>query len=335
MYMLSCAAGYKYPGAEAPYVLDIIPLAAGLAVTSSDQSLCLFDPTRLGLGPAKIIRTNHGHLTSAKAYNASESIISTAGENGSISVWDFRLDPSKAEALRIQGNGATSLLSLACSSQISTLAVGTELDNHQASVLLWDIRSPSAPKLQYNEVHSDDVTELNFHPGDPNLLLSGSTDGLVNVCDTRITDEDEVIIQAFNHGSVHRAGFLNSTEVFAISHDEKFSLYDMAEGVEQGSATLDVGDLRQVLGCQYVASISPKLNGAGAVIGAGSQDQEMFQLIHLSKGPTGAWNLDKETAVGLPGAHGSELVRSFCVFDEQHVVFTAGEDGYIKAWRPT
>jgi hypothetical protein len=59
----------------------------------------------------------------------------------------------------------------------------------------------------------------------------------------------------------------------------------------------------------------------------------MFQLIHLSKG-AGGWGLDRETVVGLPGAHGSELVRSFCFYDEQQVVFTAGEDGCVKAWRP-
>lgn len=61
--------------------------------------------------------------------------------------------------------------------------------------------------------------------------------------------------------------------------------------------------------------------------------QEMFQLIHLAKGP-GGWGFDRETVVGLPGAHGSELVRSFCFFDEEQVVFTGGEDGCVKAWRP-
>jgi len=62
--------------------------------------------------------------------------------------------------------------------------------------------------------------------------------------------------------------------------------------------------------------------------------QEMFRLIHLSKNAAG-WALDQGTVVGLPGAHGSELIRSFSVIDEQQVVFTAGEDGCVKAWRPS
>lgn len=47
-----------------------------------------------------------------------------------------------------------------------------------------------------------------------------------------------------------------------------------------------------------------------------------------------SWALDKDNGVGLPGAHGEEIVRSFCFFDEEQVVFTGGEDGNIKAWRP-
>ena len=59
----------------------------------------------------------------------------------------------------------------------------------------------------------------------------------------------------------------------------------------------------------------------------------MFQLIHMSRQQT--WSLDKDTVVGLPGAHGSELVRTFCFLDEAKVVYTGGEDGQIKAWRPS
>lgn len=103
MYLLAQADGYQYPGREEVYVLDTIRLGAGLAAISSDQSLCIFDPERLGQGPLKRIQTSHGNLTTAKAYNDSESIVCTTGESGSISLWDLRLDPSQAQALQLQG----------------------------------------------------------------------------------------------------------------------------------------------------------------------------------------------------------------------------------------
>lgn len=155
-------------------------------------------------------------------------------------------------------------------------------------------------------------------------------------------------MQALNPGaSVHRAAFLTATELYALSHDERLALYDVAEGYETGAAKVDFGDVRAALGgegeggggCQYVADISPKANGAGAVVGAGAHDRQMFELVHLTNnssgggGSGGGWTLDRENSVGLPGAHGSEIVRSFCFYDEAGTVFTAGEDGFIRAWR--
>ena len=136
------------------------------------------------------------------------------------------------------------------------------------------MRSTPAPKAHYQEVHSDDVTTLSFHPSTPALLLSGSTDGLVNVYDTRVADEDELTLQTLNHGaSIHAAGFLGAAgDVYALSHDEQFALYDVAEERLTGDATRSFGDLRSVLGCQYVAGVTPKTDGSGAVIGVGAQE---------------------------------------------------------------
>ena len=43
------------------------------------------------------------------------------------------------------------------------------------------------------------------------------------------------------------------------------------------------------------------------------------------------WSLDRASALRLPGAHGEEIVRSVCFIDG--TIFTAGEDGMIRAWR--
>ncbi|KAF2966049.1 hypothetical protein GQX73_g7520 [Xylaria multiplex] len=264
MYPLARIDEYRIPTREEVYVLDIIPLTSGPATISSDQKLSLFNPLSLKAGPTLNLVTNHGNITCARAFDADSSVVCTAGENGTVSIWDLRQDARQAGVAQ---------------------------------------------------------------------FTTGSTDGLVNICDTRITDEDEVIIQTFNHdSSIHHAAFLNDTEVYAISHDEKLALYDIAEGYEKGAATTDFGDMRGVLGCQYIANIFAKANGAGAVIGAGAHEQQAFELIHLTKGET--WALDRGNSVGLPGAHSEEIVRSFCFYDEAQMVFSAGEDGFIKAWRP-
>jgi hypothetical protein len=105
------------------------------------------------------------------------------------------------------------------------------------------------------------------------ILLSGSTDGLVNIFDTNIPEEDDALYQTINHGSsIHHAGFLTDVDVFALSHDEKLSMYEMITNTEETveePPPVHFGDLRERLGCEYVANILPRPGGS-AVAGIGS-----------------------------------------------------------------
>lgn len=99
MYNLSKADSFRISGRDRDpaYVLEILPVAGALAAISSDQNLTLFDPMRLSQGPIKTIRTAHGNITCARVFDAASSIVCTAGENGTVSLWDLRLDSSKAQ----------------------------------------------------------------------------------------------------------------------------------------------------------------------------------------------------------------------------------------------
>ncbi|KAG6003035.1 hypothetical protein E4U21_002423 [Claviceps maximensis] len=338
MYTLANVATHHFPSQET-YVLDVRRTTAGLTTISSDQHLSLLSPARLADGPLRSWLTPHGNVTALRVLDdvGGGAVVCTAGEDGTVGVWDLRL----GEAARVAHFTAANapILSLACNASTKTIALGTELHNHSASLHLWDLRSLPQGQAQahYQDLHSDDITELAFHPSNPAVLLSGSTDGLVNIYDTRIADEDELTIQTFNHNaSIHHAAFLTDTEVLALSHDEQFALYDVAEERENGDAVQVFGDLRSVLECQYVAGMTIKADGSGAVVGCGAQNQHLFKLTFLAKNQHDEpkWAFDTNNSVGLPGAHGDEVVRSFCFFDEAQLVFTAGEDGTVKAWRP-
>ena len=88
-----------------------------------------------------------------------------------------------------------------------------------------------------------------------------------------MSDEEEALYQTINHGSsIHHAGFLKNASIFALSHDEKLSTYDMIvdpeETVEE-HAPVHFGDLRERLGCEYVVNVMPR-PGISAVVGFGS-----------------------------------------------------------------
>jgi WD repeat-containing protein 89 len=270
MYNLSQVAETSSPEPDT-YILDLHRTADGLISISSDQTLSQYS-LDISRGPLRRLVTDHGNLTQAKVVGHS-SIICTAGADGTAAIWDLRQQVAKVA--QFDAADTTAILSLACNGTASAIAVGTELaeGKHEVGIFIWDVRGNTPTRRRgYVEVHSDDITELKFHPSQPHLLLSGSTDGLVNVCDTNIADEDEVIVQTFNHdASIHHAGFLSQVDVFAVSHDERFAVFSLGEEHTTGTALVDYGDLRPMLDCQYVANVTTKTDGSGAIIGAGAQ----------------------------------------------------------------
>lgn len=103
------------------------------------------------------------------------------------------------------------------------------------------------------------------------MLLSGSIDGLVNLYDTTIADEDDALYQVMNHGaSISHAGFLSETEVFALSHDETLSIYHLTgpEDTSPETPPTVFGDVRPQLECEYVVDLLP--TSGQVVLGAGT-----------------------------------------------------------------
>jgi len=100
-----------------------------------------------------------------------------------------------------------------------------------------DPRQPATPLRIHGSAHSDDITTVSFSPiKDPsnnsNIILSGSSDGLLCTSNADEDDEDESQIQVGNWGcSVSQAGWIqggsmfDSARVWAASDMETFSTW--------------------------------------------------------------------------------------------------------------
>ncbi|MCJ1265219.1 hypothetical protein MMC22_005094 [Lobaria immixta] len=298
-----------------------------LAAISSDDSLRIFDPEKLQLEAGGIFNKTHEGVTCLETFDADPHCVLTAGRDAAGRCWDLR---SGMKAFEVNDKSGASYLSL--DSLGPNLAAGTELTHSQATVTIWDYRYMKNPCF-YTECHSDDVSRLQFHLSNPSFLLSGSTDGLVNIYNTAIPDEEEALIQIINHGSsIHHAGFLSKTEFYALSHDEIFSVYPLASPDETiaNEVPSKLGDLRSVLHSEYIIDILPSDNGQ-AIIGTGIHSTQELRLVPLQSGSP--WSIPTDEAICLNGGHGSEIVRSMCVDHASRKVFTAGEDGLVKAWQ--
>ncbi|KAJ5819315.1 hypothetical protein N7474_004906 [Penicillium riverlandense] len=332
------------------YIYSITPAAPGsFAAISSDDSLRVFDAANLNRGSVVAPKTHDGGVTALRTYSSGDAqLLTTAGRDGRLRLWDARAGNGSAVVemetgrFHTEENDPTTnsssavkhapVLSVACHAETNTVVAGTELVSSQAVVAFWDIRSPTVCRLQYVESHNDDITELQYHPTRSNILLSGSTDGLVNIYDTTITDEDDALVQVINHGSVHHAGFLSERTIYALSHDELFSVHPATDPDEptQEPEPVHFGDVRQPLGCEYIAQLC--IGGQGPYIAAGNKADQRLDLIPLVSDPT--WRFDQDSLWRLPGAHGEEVVRSVYLDEQSQSVFTCGEDGFVRVWKP-
>ncbi len=111
--------------------------------------------------------------------------------------------------------------------------------------------------------------QLEFHPTWDSILLSGSTDGLVNIYNTTIPEEDDALYQVINHGSVHHAGFISDQVVYALSHDEAFAFHSLNSPEEDvlEEAPVLLGDVRPLLDCEYAIQAVQGAKGPALAVG--------------------------------------------------------------------
>ncbi|KAL1952785.1 hypothetical protein VTO42DRAFT_4262 [Malbranchea cinnamomea] len=328
------------PGAA--YIYALAPCGDdALAVISSDNSLRCFSRSTLQLLSGGVKTSIHvGQRQESGATGLCQvsvaggsPAVATSGRDGTVKIWDLRASGNDPVSTFFTENYPP-LTALSFNAQTNTVVAGTELVSYQASVAFWDIRSPGPPRLQYVDSHNDDVTELQFHPTRPAILLSGSTDGLVNIYDTTVTDEDDAGLQVIKHSSIHRAGFLDDQTIFALSHDEIFSIHPLTnpdDDATESAAPVHFGDVRPSLECEYVVQIlsSP----SGAYIAAGSTSRQTLDLVPIVQTPPFKFSFDRSRMWRLPGAHGEEVVRSVFLDEQSQTLFSCGEDGLVRVWR--
>lgn len=293
-----------------------------LATIGSDDTLRLFDASSL----KTLQTTSKCHSGVACLESASPCFFVTGGRDGLVRCWDSRAK-KVAEMADPKSNGISSL---ACLDHY--IAAGTESMKEglgDVSVLVYDTRNPAAPLRQYNESHTDTITQLAFHPTQPNLLMSGSTDGLVSFFDVNQEDEEDALQQVLNpRSAVHCAGFLAQDLAYVVSTDEQFSIYTLAKTAsedEQLPPPIEFGDVRDKLKCMYVVDVLVQPDGP-PLIAYGHNDKQTLSISSI--GSPGAWAFGQK--VDLPGAHGDEVVRDLLIHKKR--AFTCGEDGHVKVW---
>ncbi|KAH3662605.1 hypothetical protein OGAPHI_005857 [Ogataea philodendri] len=271
------------------------------------------------------VQTITAHSMSVnKIRSVDQNTFATASNDSTVKVWDTRQSRNVVEV-----SNARKLPFLSLDFGHNMLVAGTELSGTDSELLLWDIRNPSNPVRSFVDSHNDDITEVRFHPSNSNLLLSGATDGYVNLYDLTIAEEDDALIQVINFASIHSANFLSPKRIYTLSHMETFAIHEIndqktEEHVEPKPR--EFGDVRGAWDCDYVVD----LYAPGYVFCGSNSKRElkMYRFDALAEN----FNFSAQQPTYFPGAHGDEVVRDVLVDGGR--VYTAGEDHMVKMWQP-
>jgi WD repeat-containing protein 89 len=80
----------------------------------------------------------------------------------------------------------------------------------------------------------------------------------VSIFDTSIQDENDSLLQAFDHGPIHKAGFLSDQDIYALSSDQRLTIYPVEDSELDESVVIQpavLGDLRSKAQCDYVIDV--------------------------------------------------------------------------------
>lgn len=319
--MAKCIADSTLGTEPDTYLYSLAQTGNTFATVGSDDSLRLFD---ISLRPIKNVISAHSGISCLAAFGSEG--IATAGRDGMVRIWDARAERSGLEATEPRGNAFSALIS-----RDHFVAAGTESTKEglgDVSVLLYDMRNPSVPIRSYVESHTDTITQLAFHPARSDVLLSGSTDGLVSIFDLSQSEEEDALQQVLNpRAAVHCTGFLSTNEVYVVTTDEHFSIHSLAEDSEDNSSSvLDFGDVREKLDCMYVVNITNA--SSHPIMTYGHNVNKTLSIVSL--GVAGSYAFG--TAINLPSAHGEEVVRDVLFIDQEKRMMSCGEDGHVKVW---
>uniref|UniRef100_A0A0A1WUE4 WD repeat-containing protein 89 n=1 Tax=Zeugodacus cucurbitae TaxID=28588 RepID=A0A0A1WUE4_ZEUCU len=210
------------------------------------------------------------------------------------------------------------------------ICTGTEQSKGEVYLFFYDVRERKHLG-GYFESHEDDITALRFHDTNPDLLCSGSIDGLINVFDIREETEDDALTTTFNtESSVQKLNWhkniYEQDVISCITHTNDFHVYLAEEG--DVVATFDR--------CQITAAAKRRNEANCNVVNAHSTaNGDLFLLAgtnHIKGEVLRTLRFNKSLLPMADFIGNKQIVRSSIFEKKSGTLVTGGESGFVTLW---
>ncbi|XP_070492275.1 WD repeat-containing protein 89 [Chironomus tepperi] len=204
---------------------DFSKIAIGIG-----NEMQVYDMTSTGL--SKYIGKNEfGQFThpvsGVKFFNNDPNLVMASTIAGEIHMYDLR---SFKKVFTFEDDTEVVVKPVNCfdvNSNDRLICAGTDEINHEVYLLFFDIQER---RLMggFFESHQEEITDVKFHPTEPDTLASGSTDGLINIFDCKQEGEEDALLHSLNTcDSVNKLKWHQENKLSCITNTNDLHLYDI------------------------------------------------------------------------------------------------------------
>ncbi|XP_050538555.1 WD repeat-containing protein 89 [Daktulosphaira vitifoliae] len=269
-----------------------------------------------------------------KNRNEFSGIVYTGSEDGTIKLWDLRTKEKCISCYKDDTDSKLKPLScfdVSCDGRF--LVAGTEVITDDSFLLFWDVRTT---KLLggYWDTHQGDITQVKFHPNEEKTVISGSTDGIINLFDVTQTSEKDALQLTFNtNSSVSILNWLKDKcedWIFScITHTEDLQLWHTTDSKPcisilrnaiSKSMNIEPDVYCQVINCHQLDNDGNIL----LLVGNNHRKGEHLQSFNIS--------IDSSISPRTLFKNNKQIVRCSWYDSNDGTLITGGEAGIISVW---
>uniref|UniRef100_A0A8D8ZXP5 WD repeat-containing protein 89 n=1 Tax=Cacopsylla melanoneura TaxID=428564 RepID=A0A8D8ZXP5_9HEMI len=310
-----------------------IQVAAGLS-----NNVCeVLDIGSKGITTVASMPNAHTQPLTGVHINPETHMCYTSSLDGYVKAWDLR--SCKKPALEMKDDSeeegrSSGIKPITCFDMASNgflICAGTEEIDGDSFLLFWDTRTGTLHG-GYWETHTNDITQVHFHPTESKTLISGSTDGLINVFDVNEESEDDALQYCLNtEDSVEKLSWLSDSELSCTTLTRQVQLWNIEEACPsvlfRRKQIANTAQMKSSASC-YLVDVYKSKNKTVLLTGSNHGKADCLRSVELCA--------DKKTLLPHSQFIGNkQIVRCSSVHDEFDTILTAGEAGIVSVWKPS